>query len=120
MTKENEAAANALPATTSVTESPFLDLFCLLDMEAFHHPSLTGRDSWPNTASSNQGITAKFQPPWQTNSPHYRPDILQGSTVRPNYTVPGVVHHQKYVSVTPAVLSHFCQCSPAATARGLG
>ncbi|XP_073283667.1 squamosa promoter-binding-like protein 9 [Primulina huaijiensis] len=49
------------------------------------YPSLTGRESWPITPTSERAFGN--QPPWQNNPPNYLPDLLQGSTTSPNHTV---------------------------------
>ncbi|KAI3472146.1 hypothetical protein Pfo_029634 [Paulownia fortunei] len=64
-------------------------------MDFSSYPTLTGRDSWPNTTSErglgNQAaITGKYPPPWQSNSQNPLSDLLQGTTSRPSFSGPGV------------------------------
>lgn len=64
-------------------------------MDFSAYPTLTGRDSWPNTSSErglgNQGsITGNYHLPLQSNSQNPLSDLLQGTPPRSTYSAPRV------------------------------
>ncbi|XP_022882652.1 squamosa promoter-binding-like protein 17 [Olea europaea var. sylvestris] len=75
-------------------------------MDFATNPNLTGRDSWPNTMSSERvvgnqvKITGKFARSWQDNLQNPPPDLLQGLTTRVSYLGPGVSSEECYSGVS--------------------
>ncbi|CAI9782765.1 unnamed protein product [Fraxinus pennsylvanica] len=75
-------------------------------MDFATNPILTGRDSWPNTMSSEQvvgnqvKIAGKFALSWQGNLQNPPPDLLQGLTTRTSYLGPGVSSEERYSGVS--------------------
>lgn len=74
-------------------------------MDFSAYPTLTGRDSWPNTSSErglgNQAaLTRKYQLPWQSNSQNPLSDLLQGTTPGPSYSASGVSSEECFNGVS--------------------